>query len=249
MAKGKIFHLLRKLLPDVVKRHYTTYRAKKFKRLMYGKSSREVFSEIYRRGIWGHSRDGSRFYSGSGSHESKIVDGYVDAVETFISSLSQAPNVVDLGCGDFTVGRKLRHLCDRYIACDIVKELIDYNKSKYVDLAVDFSCIDIAQDDLPPGDVVFIRQVFQHLSNAEISSTVLKIRETYSYIVLTEHLPLQKNFTPNKDKPSGADIRTSIGSGIVLTDDPFNLDYIERFVIFQTQEEHSLIRTTVYRIK
>lgn len=249
MVKSKILNVLRAIMPKNVKRIYTEFRAKKFKDEMSGKSTEEVFTEIYRRGIWGRSRDGSPYYSGSGSHESRIIKGYVDAIKKFISDLKYAPDVVDLGCGDFTIGEKIRPVCKGYIACDIVEELIDYNRKRYSKLDVEFKCINIARNDLPSADVVLVRQVFQHLSNEEILKALEKIRISYSYLILTEHLPVKKGFTPNKDKPSGADIRTTIGSGVVLTECPFNFENIENYVIFEIEEENSLIRTTVFRIK
>ena len=50
--------------------------------------------------------------------------------KTFLLSLPKKPDVVDLGCGDFVIGSKLRKFCNKYIAVDIVDELINFNKKK-----------------------------------------------------------------------------------------------------------------------
>ena len=109
-----------------------------------------------------------KFYSGPGSHFPELVDNYISGVKKFLTSLPKKPNVVDLGCGDFSIGSKIRKLCDNYIAVDIFDELINFNKKKYADLNVDFRILDITCDELPSGDICFIRQVLQHLSNESI---------------------------------------------------------------------------------
>ena len=71
---------------------------------------------------------------------------------------------------------------------------------------------------------MFIRQVLQHLSNAQISRIVPKL-SIYRLLVLTEYLPSSGDFVPNLDRPTGVGTRlgTETDSGIVLTEPPFNL--------------------------
>ena len=188
------------------------------------KDLKKIFSKIYEDEIWGKSNDPSQlFYSGIGSHDKVIVSTYIQAVHEFLSTFVKKPNVVDLGCGDFLVGSKIRQLCDNYIACDIVPELIEFNKHKYKTLDVDFRVVDLTTNDLPSGDIVFVRQVLQHLSNEQILKAIPKLCTKYKYLVLTEHLPISHEFEHNLDKPAGFDIRTGIESGLVLTSPPFNL--------------------------
>jgi len=68
-----------------------------------------------------------KFYSGTGSYLPELVNAYFSAIEKFFISLPKKPNVVDLGCGDFVIGSKIRKLCNNYIAADIFDQLIDYN--------------------------------------------------------------------------------------------------------------------------
>ena len=65
--------------------------------------------------------------------------------------------------------------------------------------------LDIAADYLPSGDCALLRQVLQHLSNAEVQNILRKITG-FKYIILTEHLP-NGDFIPNKDVISGQGIR------------------------------------------
>jgi hypothetical protein len=118
----------------------------------------EVFRKIYADNEWGlPSNSGQKFYSGSGSHDSAIVDPYIKAVKEFLESFDTKLQAVDLGCGDFNVGAQLRYYCDNYIACDIVPELIEHNKKLYTNFDVDFRTLDLTNEELPDGDVVFIR--------------------------------------------------------------------------------------------
>lgn len=211
---------------------------------------KEAFTKVYMDGLWGKSDDSGKdkFYSGTGSHTGVIVSTYISAIEKYLKSLEKKPDVVDLGCGDFAVGSKIRGLCENYIACDVVEPLISFNIEKFKQLDVDFRVLDITDSDLPGGEVVFIRQVLQHLSNKQISALLLKLNK-YKRIILTEHLPASSNFVANLDKPVGAGIRLGLGkygSGVVLTEAPFYFKVKNAVVLCEASEEGGVIRTTLY---
>ena len=176
-----------------------------------------------------------------------MVAGYVNAVSEFLRGLGK-PDVVDLGCGDFKVGSQIRPLCGRYTACDVVPELIDFNRGAYEQLDVDFRVLDITADALPEGDVVFVRQVFQHLSNAAIAKAMAKIVAHYKYLVLTEHVPALAGFVPNVDIATGAGTRLQIGSGVVLTSPPFNLHAAAERTLSESPQFGDVIRIVVYTL-
>lgn len=212
-------------------------------------TTQEIFTKIYTDGTWGQSGDaGYKFYSGTGSHDEAVVSAYVAAVREFLATLG-VPDVVDLGCGDFSVGSKIRDACGKYTACDIVEPLIQYNREKYRDLDVEFRVLNLAVDELPSADVVLLRQVLQHLGNSQIAAALSQITSKYKYLVLTEHLPLGKTFIPNLDHPSGPDNRLGIASGIVLTRPPFSLNVIQERVICEVLEVGGVIRTTVFTLR
>jgi hypothetical protein len=113
---------------------------------------------------------------------------------------------------------------------------------------VDFRSLDFIVDELPAGDIVFIRQVLQHLSNEQINRALQKLSTHFKYLVLTEHLPGIPEFAPNLDKPAGPGIRTGLPSGIVLTKAPFNLKpYLERRLC-HVAEDGGIIATTLYQL-
>lgn len=217
-------------------------------------TARETFSRIYEAGYWGQSNAREeKFFSGTGSHASEAVASYLDAVNGFLRSLTEKPDVVDLGCGDFAIGSRIRPYCRKYVAVDVVEELLERNKQRYANDNVDFRAIDIINEDLPKGDVVLLRQVLQHLSNADIEKVAAKLPTAFRFLILTEHLPKPKCFVPNLDKPRGPGIRLSIGeegSGIVLTEPPFNLKAAKSTRLCEVAEDFAgrrgIIRTTLY---
>jgi SAM-dependent methyltransferase len=241
---------VRKVLPRAIVRAIDEYRTNKKLESFAGLSTQEVFTKVYEEGAWGKSRDPSQIYfSGSGSHDTLAVSEYIGAVIELLRSLRSKPDVVDLGCGDFSVGSKLRPFCERYVACDIVEPLIAFNKVRFKSMDVDFRILDLTRDQLPAADIVFVRQVLQHLSNEKIQNALAELKAKYSYMVLTEHLPNKHSFPHNVDKPTGPGIRLDFNSGIVLTSPPFNLLAIEERILCQIPQDDGMLRTTLYKLK
>lgn len=213
---------------------------------------RDTFTRIYAEGLWGQTANDD-FDSGSGSREAHIVDPYVSSVVSFLQRLG-APDVVDLGCGDFAVGAKIRPFCDNYTACDIVETLIERNRVRFANDKVDFRVLDIVTEPLPRAKVATLRQVLQHLSNADILEVLSKLEVSYQYLVVTEHLPVEGTYTPNLDKNTGPGIRLVANktSGVVLTESPFNLNpkSVEIICEVDPRDENTrgVIRTTVYEM-
>jgi hypothetical protein len=199
------------------------YRIARYGKTWYepqGQPVREVFSEIYRRGLWGDGKDGSPFYSGPGS-EAGVSEPYVQAVKQFIEA-NGIRFVVDVGCGDFRVGSRLVRPGLSYHGVDVVGDLIRYNSEKFSSANIAFYCCDVTVDELPAGDLCLIRQVLQHLSNDQVARVLVRC-EQYPYIIVTEHLPSPtKTWTPNLDIHHGDETRVGYGSGLLLDRPPFN---------------------------
>jgi len=88
---------------------------------------------------------------------------------------------------------------------------------------VKFISLDIVEDDLPDGDICFLRQVLQHLSNAQISKILPKLK-MYNVCFVTEHYPTDNPaIVPNKDIVHGGGIRPYENSGVYLDESPFNV--------------------------
>jgi hypothetical protein len=206
--------------------------------------TKDVMNQIYEQHLWG-GQDFD-FYSGAGSYEPKIIEPYLNAVTSFLELHNNNLTVCDFGCGDFNIGKHLFNFAKTYIAIDIVEALIERNKIKFQADHLEFLCLDLAKDKLPTADCIILRQVLQHLSNAEILSVVKKLKN-FKHIILSEHIPTG-NFIPNKDIISGQGIRLKHNSGVDLLESPFNLKVTEQSVLnkIELEENKGQIVTTLY---
>ncbi len=239
--------IIKKLLPESVLLLLKKKRQQKVWKDYDGLSTKEVFTKIYNENVWGKDNENpGSYFSGGGSHDAAQITPYIDSVKKFIASLESKPDVMDIGCGDFNIGSQIRNECSRYIACDIVEPLIAQNKIQYKDAGIDFRVFDMTTEKCEPVDVIFVRQVFQHLSNNDIKKALQNIIPYCKYLILTEHCPAIKNFKKNLDKPTGPDIRAVLGSGIDITTAPFNYN-LPGECICEVPDMLGSIRTIVYK--
>ena len=208
--------------------------------------TKKAMEQIYDQNLWGDNN--TEFYSGFGSHNPAIVNPYVEVVTQFLTSFDTPITVLDLGCGDFNIGNQFVKFTKKYIAVDIVENLINYNQEKFKAAHLEFHCLDIAKDTLPKADCIIIRQVLQHLSNAEVQKILDKLTH-YNYIILTEHIP-KENFIPNKDIISGQGIRLKKQSGLDILKPPFNFEAKKKkeLLRFDLEGNKGLIKTTLFKV-
>lgn len=180
-----------------------------------------VFTEVYVTGVWGSGADG--WYSGGGSDE-RFVDDYVGVVAA-LARQHGAKSIVDVGCGDFRVGRRLSSALPEvsYVGVDVVSALVERNRRCFGSGRVRFLCSDATVDALPTADLCLIRQTLQHLSSAEIIA-VLKAASRYRDVVVTEHVRLGCPARGwNRDMPHGPWTRVDRGSSLRLDLPPFDV--------------------------
>jgi hypothetical protein len=208
--------------------------------------TKAAMEQVYALNLWGSNT--AVFYSGVGSHNPDLINPYLEVLTSFLNSFKAPLVVCDLGCGDFNIGKELVRHTKNYIGVDIVPALIVHNKEKFNQERLEFHCLDIASEDLPSGDCAVLRQVLQHLSNAEVFAVLRKLTD-FKYVVLTEHLP-EGDFIPNKDIISGQGIRLKKQSGINLTALPFNFKVLseKQLVSVRLKDEKGVIVTTLYNL-
>ena len=214
--------LIRKLIPHFLLECLRRFKRSKRQNKNRNKSIEEVFTDIYETNKWGGSK--KQFCSGTGSTDLKVVSEYITMVtKKAYSEGFLGLNFVDLGCGDFRIGQQLLPLCSSYIGIDIVKSLISSNQERYGNHKTIFKHLNIVDDELPDGDVCFVRQVLQHLSNKQIINVLKKLKK-YTWVFITEHYPTDNDaIKPNIDKVHGADIRLYENSAVYLLKPPFEL--------------------------
>jgi SAM-dependent methyltransferase len=210
---------LGRMMPDALRQAWRRRRIEELRRRNHGRKVKEIFSEIYQLNRWGGEQ--GDFNSGSGS-SAEHAGAYARAVRQFIADHG-VRHVVDLGCGDFRVGAQLLEGSEvRYSGIDVVPALIESNRVRYGSERVQFACLDIIQDPLPPGELCLIRQVLQHLSNEQIRGVLSNVRG-YPWVLVTEHYPAEGALRArNLDKPCGEDVRIYDGSAVFLDAPPFN---------------------------
>ena len=211
----------------------------------------EVFEQIYETNIW--QRDGStaRYRSGPGS-DAAVTARYEAFVVEYLMRNPHVERIVDIGCGDFQVsGRILAALQQRqrpfsYIGCDIASNVVAYNREHYARPGIEFAVLDVSKDVPPQGDIVTVREVFQHLSNVHILAALDNLRRRFECAIVTESIhPGTTN--PNIDIISGYRTRDGYDSGVFVDLPPFDLQVLEEHTFDWSPTEQ--FRTTVVALR
>lgn len=219
---------LKNLAPSVVRRVSRRIKAAVRTWRNGRRTAREVFTQVYAENMWGVGAED--FYSGPGSNY-EAARPYAEYVAGFITE-NNIRSVVDLGCGDFRVGRLVASCGVSYTGVDVVQPLVEDNNRRFGNESVCFHCLDIATDDLPDGELCLIREVFQHVSNAQIRAVLAKLNK-YNYVIFTDVQPDNpRGYSINKDKTHGDTARLIHGSYLRLDAPPFNVKNVQ--MVFET---------------
>ncbi|MBR0964773.1 class I SAM-dependent methyltransferase [Bradyrhizobium diazoefficiens] len=140
----------------------------------------EVFSEIYRRNIWGYKETASG--AGSTLHNTQRVR---ESLPGLIRDL-KIKTLLDLPCGDLHWLSKIELPISHYIGGDIVPELVKRTAEKYSRPDRSFLQIDLCKDPLPEADLLLCRDCFIHLSEDMIFRAIENIlRSNIKYLLTT----------------------------------------------------------------
>ena len=171
--------------------------------------------------------DNEKFHSGSGSHNEKIIVPYMNTLIALLTN-NNIRNIVDLGCGDFWIMRHVLGTLSKtgynffYTGIDVVEDLINYNAARFQHPNIKFICMDAAEEEsLPDGELLIIRQVLQHLSNADIKK-ILSKTTNFKFVLITESIYDEPDAVPNIDKQADNQTRVHLKSGVYLEHAPFN---------------------------
>ncbi len=139
-------------------------------------NTESVFSDIYRRNIWGSGES----CSGFGSSVETTAE-----IRRALPQIIQAYNihsVLDIPCGDCHWISDLP-LGVKYIGADIVEDLVAMNTRRHPGLG-EFMRRNICTDPLPQADLVFCRDCLVHLSNKLVFAALENIRTSRSKFLL-----------------------------------------------------------------
>lgn len=207
----------------------------------------EVFEEIYEQHTWDRQGSTARYRSGPGS-DASVTHRYEAFVVDYLMRHPDVQTLVDIGCGDFQVSSRildalaLKGRRVDYVGCDIAANVVAYNTETFGRPGVAFQVLDVTRQVPPVGDLVTVREVFQHLSNAHIAAALANLGRRYRRAIITESV-LPRVATPNVDIVSGYRTRDGYGSGVLVDKPPFALDVVEEHVTPVSDTQH--LRTTV----
>jgi SAM-dependent methyltransferase len=146
----------------------------------------EVFSSWYR-----HDGQGS----GPGSSP-EYTNRYRTFLETFIRE-RKIKSVVDYGCGDWQFSQLVRWGDVEYTGLEIVPDLVSRLQINYETKHRHFLCVDSDNPEIPKCDLLIIKDVMQHLTNADIlrlERLFQKKADNILYVNDLHHDPSKNNF-------------------------------------------------------
>jgi SAM-dependent methyltransferase len=203
----------------------------------------EAFDEIYRKGYWGLATP-----SGHGSYGL-----WAEAFSRIILDLVEREgirHVVDVGCGDFNVGRQIAPAVETYTALDVSGYIIERNRKAFAFDNVTFRQFDLLKDSPPSGDLIFVRQVLQHLSNDQVETALRNLEKcTASRIVIAEDVSDRSLVNPNVDlETHSVGTRANVGSGLVLDQPPFSRRIRKIAMIDHEKADHGATRLFIFEL-
>ena len=144
---------------------------------------KSIFSEIYRDNYWGSPES----VSGVGSQIS-----YTENLRFKLNELIKnydIETVCDAPCGDFNwIGEIVTENNLKYIGYDIVGKLVTQNNEKFGNKNIKFEVADICVDVLAPCDLLIVRDVLFHLSNADlVQFKSILLKTDFKYLLVSHH--------------------------------------------------------------
>jgi hypothetical protein len=180
-----------------------------------------VFRDAYEENAWGRSPTGERYYSDS-PHE--LTRPFREFVGAFIREHG-VRTVVDLGCGDFELGRGIDLGDARYVGVDIYDELVRHVAERHGGPGREFVARDIVEDELPPGDLCLVTMVLYLLSEVDVCAVLRKLPR-YRYVLVTDGQPpsVPCEARRNVEKPTDRYTRSYHRQGFWLELPPYSLN-------------------------
>ena len=157
-------------------------------------SNQKVFNNkyIFHGWIWG---------SGTGSIYI-FNKPFVKFINKFLEDHNDIHTVVDIGCGDWQIGKHFDLANRKYIGCDVSDYIIKKTKAKFASANREFLHLDAISDELPKGDLVICKDVMQHLCNRDIHCLLSKI-SIFRYIIIKNDIYDTQNFSSVNDIRNG----------------------------------------------
>lgn len=146
------------------------------------------FTRIFRTNYW-NSKESRSGRGSSMKATTAIRTGLQEVIDKFgITSM------LDIPCGDFNWVKTLDLSGVEYLGADIVSELIEENILSYEKSGITFKVIDAVKDPIPKVDLIFCRDMLQHLPKEEVTKVLHQFHDSGSkYLMVTSYNNRNKN--------------------------------------------------------
>jgi SAM-dependent methyltransferase len=157
-------------------------------------SHAEIFDDIYRSDAWSGG-------SGMGSRE-ELTRDYRTFLQYFLND-NHIKSVVDLGCGDWQFSRHMDWTGIDYTGLDVSTLALERAQA-FARPGIRFAQVNAVTDPLPAAEILIVKDVLQHWSNADIQAFLPQLRN-YRGALIT-------NGNTNRSSMAGRTARTIIGA-------------------------------------
>jgi hypothetical protein len=185
---------VKRLIPAFARSLLRNWRTQRRQRQYAPLTLEETFERVYHAKAW-CGGDALTPNSGTGSTGRYVVE--YCALITAVLRQNNVRSLADLGCG--------------------------VNTRVHAGEGVRFVRADVTRDALPPADAAILRQVLQHLTNAEVALALSNVLRTYSMALVTEHIYVGPGARPNRDMAHGPGTRVPLRSGVLIDQAPFGV--------------------------
>lgn len=181
----------------------------------------QAFSKIYDRHTWK-----GRSLSGPGSDAERTRE--FRALLTKFMKDHRIQSVVDLGCGDWSYSQLIDWTGIRYTGIDTVDSVVEKNQRLHAQDNISFLCRDAAHQDLPPADLIIVKEVLQHLPSKDVQAILSKL-PAFRYAILvndvSHHIrgPWKKLWRWQSICPTNTDVAPGGYRLLALQKPPFSL--------------------------
>jgi len=157
----------------------------------------DIFTNIYESRVWGNNKNNNYSGGSGGGSDVKYNKKYIEIIKKIIKD-NNINNIVDLGCGDFRIGRLLYDDINvLYTGYDAYKKIIDYHITQYSEPKYTFKHLDFYtnKESIIEGDLCILKDVIQHWTTEQIYIFLDYLIESkkFKYILLVNCCNQNKN--------------------------------------------------------
>lgn len=200
--------------------------------IKYG-SRQALFTEFYKRNIWGASVS----ISGPGS-ELQYTRNIIRELPLLLKSF-EIMTINDAPCGDFNYMKEIDLKGISYTGFDIVDNLIEDNNKRYAQSNICFKKFDVVDNILPAADLILSRDMLIHFSFRDAQKTIENFHKSGSKYLLTNTYP---------DVQVNMDIKTGNWRPINLSKGPYNFSLPLYIIEEYVSAEHGRKQLALYQL-